>query len=559
MFIMKKYLILVLMSVFLSGAGSADNSHMPFQLNDVQRRDIAPMQQRQPQQNTYTQPPSQPKKPTIPSSVRWNNDLRSLFLNNQANIVAINIRTFFAIDTNQNGIIEVEQGEMPGTFVSAILGLEELKNAGVNTVHVLPVTPVGKIKALGTAGSLYALTSFTDINPQLVDKNSTLAPIDQVKYFIDECHKRGIRVIFDLPSCGAYDYFLSNPQLFEKDASGQPITPGDWTDVRLFKVKNANGSLNEELYNLHRDYIDMLLSLGVDGVNADVASIKPFEFWQRLISYTRAKDPQFLFLAEASDSWTKSPSPAAVFTPYDKLLEAGFDGYYGSYFKFKDIAGAAEFAKIVNHDLDLVKKYNRNKAVIGSFMTPGEQNPVVIGSTEYTQQLIWLNAILPVNSYITDGINTGDNYLYPYANKAAAVTYTDNNTYYVENGKFDIYNFSRTPGDKNMDILRDYVLAAEFKQSALGFLNAADFKTLPSSNTNVFAFSRSDGTNSLVVILNKNVHAAEKAKVKIKGLNDKSAVTPIKLTTIPKNISGGMDVELVPGEIQIFYIPDFKL
>ena len=90
-----------------------------------------------------------------------------MFLNNNAIICGINIRNFNSKDTNKNGIID--EDEQKGNFVNAIERLDELKDLGINTLHVLPITPAGKLKALGTAGSLYAISSFTDINEQLLD------------------------------------------------------------------------------------------------------------------------------------------------------------------------------------------------------------------------------------------------------------------------------------------------------------------------------------------------------------------------------------------------------
>jgi hypothetical protein len=116
---------------------------------------------------------------------------------------------------------------------------------------------------------------------------------------------------------------MSEPSLFVLDKKNQPEIPADWTDVRLFKTQNEDGSLSEELFLLHKKFIDMIQSLGADGIRADVATIKPYEFWVKLISYAREKDPQFLFLAEASDSWMVPPSNYAVFTNYKKLLQAG--------------------------------------------------------------------------------------------------------------------------------------------------------------------------------------------------------------------------------------------
>ena len=120
----------------------------------------------------------------------WVNDLRKLFLDNSAIIYEINLRTFNAQDTNKNGIIDFDEAEESGTFLNAIQRLDDLKQKGINTIHVMPITPVGKTKALGTAGSLYSASSFDRLNPQLASKQSALSVEDQARKFIKEAHKR---------------------------------------------------------------------------------------------------------------------------------------------------------------------------------------------------------------------------------------------------------------------------------------------------------------------------------------------------------------------------------
>ena len=191
-----------------------------------------------------------------PSIAGEDNDLRTLFLNNNARICAINIRTFNAQDVNRNEIID--EDEISGNFLNAIDRLDEIANLGFNTLHVLPITPVGRLKALGTAGSVYSAADFWSINPQLVDKDSKLSDIEQAKKFIDECHKRNIRVIIDLPSCGAYDLFLTHPELFIKDSRQCSIVPTDWTDVRLLNV-GTNKKLNQDVLDAHKKFVDMVL------------------------------------------------------------------------------------------------------------------------------------------------------------------------------------------------------------------------------------------------------------------------------------------------------------
>ena len=89
--------------------------------------------------------------------------LRELFQNGHANICSINIRNFNAKDLNHDEIIDAN--EVSGNFLNAIDRLEEIKNLHINTLHLLPITPTGKLNALGTAGSLYAISDFSSIKP----------------------------------------------------------------------------------------------------------------------------------------------------------------------------------------------------------------------------------------------------------------------------------------------------------------------------------------------------------------------------------------------------------
>lgn len=464
----------------------------------------------------------------------------------------INPRTFGATDFNGNGIIEPEYGEQSGNFVNAIDRLDELKDIGINAIHIMPVTPTGKLKALGTAGSLYALSDFSSINPQLDSNDNDYDVFYEFKNFVYECHLRGIRVIVDIPSCGSYDLFLNHPELFYLDKNEQPVSPSDWLDVYLYKTKNDDGTLNEKLFDLHKEFIDMMIRADVDGIRADVATIKPYEFWNKLIKYTRAYNNEFLFLAEASNSWTTPPCKECEFTPYNKLLEAGFDGYYSSYFNYKDWEKPKELGKQIQLDLKLSKAYKEPKSAIASFMTHDEQSPIIIGGYNYAIQLIWLNNLLPLNSYFVDGIQSGDNYIYPYANKKANKTYTDNLYYYVHNGKPDIFNFSKKPSGEYPQLKKEIILSNKFKTYADDIISCGSFKMVDSSNNEVFAFLRKHNNKTILVIANKNRSQSKQTTIKYKNIkrNDFTIIKGHSTFNIDKN---KLEVTLEPSEIIVLY------
>ena len=481
-------------------------------------------------------------------------NLRSMFQNNEAIIYGINIRTFNANDINGNGIIDISKGETSGSFINAIDRLDELKELGVNTLHVLPITPVGKIKALGTAGSLYALADFTKLNLQLADSQSELSVNEQAKKFIDECHKRNIKVIIDLPSCGAYDLFIDRPDLFLTDKEGNAVSPADWVDVRLFNVPDNNQLFHSDIFILHKIFINNIINLGADGIRADVATIKPYIFWKELINYAREKKPDFMFLAEASEKWTKPASDKAYFTDYKKLLEAGFDGYYGSYFELKNWKTMDEFSNSVLSQQKLFKKYKDKKSVIGSFETHDVVSPLLTGGENFSKIIIWLNATLPLNPYYIDGFLQADDYMYDYSNKKADETYTDDEYYYVHQGQIDIFNFSRkVQGDTDI-LIKEHKKAMLLRKKFEDVITKGKFIPLKSDNKNIFAYQRDYNKQSVVVIFNKSFVNSEEANVKIKNIKKKSKINFENNSYSANLTKSTFSAKLKPAETVIFTI-----
>lgn len=484
-------------------------------------------------------------------------DLRTLFLNNKTVICGINIRNFNAKDTNKNGIID--QNEESGNFINAIERLDELKDSNINVVHVLPITPTGKLKALGTAGSVYAMSDITSINPQLIDTSSALTPIEQAKLFITECHNRGIKVIIDLPSCGAYDLFLTNPELFIKDKKQLSIVPADWTDVRLLNT-GTNENLNEDVLNAHKRFVDFVIDLGADGIRADVATIKPSKFWKEIIEYSREINPNFFYLAEASDSWREPPSKYAQFTPYDKLLESGFDGYYGSFFNLKDWKSGNELIEHIKFNKKLLTSYPDNKSVILSFTTHDEVSPVILHGEKFSVMICWLEATLPFNPYFIDGFQSGDDYIYPWGNTKANTTETDDDYYFVHRGKLDIFNYSRKPGGRNKFISANFKEALEFRAENLDLVSKGTFNPIKCEKEKIFAFTRCYQGETIIVIGNLDFkHPQKRIALRVSGVKKEKNLDVIEGLANIRTKNNKIFTDLEAGEIKVLRINNFSL
>lgn len=489
----------------------------------------------------------------------WNNDLKTLFLSNKAVIYGINIRTFNAKDSNNNGIIEEELGEERGNFINAIDRLNELSSYGINTIHLLPITTTGKIKALGTAGSLYSVASFNEINPQLKASKSSLSIEEEVHNFVSECHKRNIRVIVDLPSSGSYDLFLKHPELFYKDKYQNPITPSDWTDVRLLEA-GTEERINSDVYNLYAEFLDLMIRLDIDGIRATVANLKPASFWKKLIDETKAQNPEFLFLAESLNINNTNNDIPLKLTSKDMLLNAGFDGYNANYSELKNWKTSKELLSEVEKNISISRKYSQHKSTIGNFSTHDQISPILINGPKYSEMITWLNSTLPLNAYYLDGFLTGDTYIYPWGNKKAQKTYTDDEYYFVHRGQLDIFNFSKKPSGKYPALTSEVIVSNKFRNMFEPILTNGNFISLKTNLSNVFAFSRSSNNNSVVVIGNLDFKKNQTAIVNIPKINSNLQSIPLKISSnIPKIQKGKIELTLSPGEIVVIFLKEFEI
>ena len=496
------------------------------------------------------------------SPVVYKNDLRKLFNNNEAKILAVLLRTFNAKDKNGNQYID--GNEENGTFLNAIERLDEVKAQGFNTLHILPVHPTGKTKAMGTAGSVYSPKDLLAIDPVLVDKNDPRSDKEQFKAFIDECHKRGIRVMLDLPSCASYDMFMEHPELMATEKDGLAKTPQGWNDIRMFQPWEDEGkrTLNPKLLELHKKYIDMCVDLGIDGIRADVARAKPVEFWDIIIPYSRKLDPNFAWLAE---TYTYEDASPQANMPYDRpedSLRAGFDAIYGQYHIFNEWATASEFVNYVKEQLAMSYNLDKGKSLIGSFATHDDISPMYHGRTDYCNLTSGLQATLPMlNPYIVDGFQSGDYYAYPYENKQNPVTVTDNHEMTVHHGKLDIFNLSRRPGGHNPEIGKFMTECFNLKDKYADVINKGSFIELEKTGDKtdqIIAYARHYRGKTLLVVANKNIDRNISCKISVPTLKENQELTDLLPSYGKKSLlqvnHNELNVDLGPARVHVFEI-----
>jgi glycosidase len=85
---------------------------------------------------------------------------------------------------------------------------------------------------------------------------------------------------------------------------------------------------NPQVAKAQIEVLRQITTLGVDGVRCDMAHFMPLEFWHQAISEVKARNPEFLFVAEA---YSGSPFD---WSTSNGLLAVGFDAvYHGSLYR----------------------------------------------------------------------------------------------------------------------------------------------------------------------------------------------------------------------------------
>ena len=494
----------------------------------------------------------------------YKNNLRSKFKNNDATIMGIIIRNFGAEDKTGNQLLR--KGDIRGNFNNAVNRLDELKNLGINTLHVLPVNPPGKQNAFGTAGSLYAPADFLKIDPALDDPNDSKDVKEEFRHFIDECHKRGISVMLDLPSCASFDLYNERPELMAHEKDGTPKTPGGWNDIRMFNPwkDETKRELNQDLLKMHYDFVDMCIDLGVDGIRSDVARTNPTEFWDNIITYSRKRDPEFAWLAESYTYEDASSQPNMNYDRPQDSLNAGFDSYYGQYHIFHEWLKAKDLTDYVRENIDMSQELEPGKSLIGSFGTHDDVSIMNHGGVTYTNLVSGLQATLPMlNPYYFDGYQTGDYYEYDFKNQIDKETDTDSEECTVHHGKPDIFNFSRP-------LKGDHPEIGDFMKNTLSVRNNPKYhdiltkgsfiplKVDNNKNDQIIAFARHLNGKTLVVIANRDVNSRQEGTIQIPGLKETQKLKNLfnsygENSTLQAD-NGKINADLGTGRIHLFEI-----
>lgn len=187
--------------------------------------------------------------------------------------------------------MNVRQLTPEGTLRAAAARLEFLHDLGVDAVWLMPVYPIGEKNRKGTLGSYYSIRDYCAVNPEL-------GTMDDFDDFVAEAHRLGMKVLMDwVANHTSRDarWIAGKPaSWYERDASGEPAVPWDWTDTA--KLDYAN----RDVWEAQAAAMEFWIARhAVDGFRCDMAMLVPIGFWQYAAARLRRVKPDLFLLAEA--------------------------------------------------------------------------------------------------------------------------------------------------------------------------------------------------------------------------------------------------------------------
>ncbi len=252
---------------------------------------------------------------------------------------------FTAVPSGQDAVIyqvNMRNFSATGNFAGVTARLDSIKALGVNVIYLMPIYPVGSLKAVN---SPYCVKDYKAINPEF-------GTIAELRAVIDGAHSRNMSVILDwVANHTAWDnaWVTDNKSWYLQDGNGNVVSPPNtgWNDVAQLNFNNTEMRL--AMIKAMKYWV---YTANIDGFRCDFSDGPPADFWKQAIDTLRnISTHKLLMLAEGS----KSSNFSAGFD-----LTFGF-GFYG---QLKSVYGGQSVLTLDGLNSSEYNGATGNKAVV---------------------------------------------------------------------------------------------------------------------------------------------------------------------------------------------------
>lgn len=178
-----------------------------------------------------------------------------------------------------------------GNFQGVIARLDSIKALGVNVIYLMPIYPVGVVKAVN---SPYCVKDYSSVNAEF-------GALSDLRELVDGAHSRNMSVILDwVANHTAWDnaWISSHKDWYLQDAAGNIVSPlgMGWNDVAQLNFGNQGMRLE-----MIRNMKSWVYTANVDGFRFDYSDGPPLDFWRQAVDTLRnIKSHKLLLMAEGS-------------------------------------------------------------------------------------------------------------------------------------------------------------------------------------------------------------------------------------------------------------------
>ena len=178
-----------------------------------------------------------------------------------------------------------------GDFQGVIARLDSIKALGVNVIYLMPIYPVGTLKALN---SPYCIKDYTAVNTEF-------GTLTDLRALVDAAHQKNMSIILDwVANHTAWDHpwASSHKNWYLQDGGGNIVSPPGmgWNDVAQLNFKNA--AMRLEMISNMKHWV---YTANVDGFRFDYTDGPPLDFWKQTIDTLRnIKSHKLILMAEGS-------------------------------------------------------------------------------------------------------------------------------------------------------------------------------------------------------------------------------------------------------------------
>ncbi len=345
-----------------------------------------------------------------------------------------------------------------GNFQGVISRLDQIDALGVNTIYLMPHYPMGTDSR--ASGSPYCIKDFKGVGAEY----GTLTDLRQL---VDGAHARGMAVILDFvvnQTSFDHPWITQHPDWYLHDGSGNIVAL--FPDVAALDMNNVN--VRNAMIDAMRYWV---FAANVDGFRCDYANNAPVSFWSAVINNLRGITTHKLLMLAEGDR--------------PENFQGGFDMNFGDKFYYdalEDIANGASVSQI-----QTTTDVEYSLATGAQQMVRYTCNHDLLDDTPLLPLTMFKSHNGVVANFLVSAYMRG----VPFLMSGQEVDFSSYVPYPWTNPKID--------WSSNTGAAADFTKILNFRTASAAIRRGTMANY---SNTNVCAFTKIDGTEKVVVIVN---------------------------------------------------------